>query len=211
MIFESRPKEDEINSTRVDIGNSGIIQARSSPFHHQAQPGQIRRIQVKKMSWLEKLDRNLEARVSDEVRTEIMKGSDGLTSNSSPRRKAEWIQAAMERMDRLMTEEDRTTVMECCSCDFSVRKRTAREAWEDSSSIDDFIDRMNHHGNNPCNRLEREGSVLYSVKTGGCDCGWVRATKTPVSATFCHCGMALSPCVTRGGVLYCRCPGVVKR
>jgi predicted hydrocarbon binding protein len=52
-----------------------------------------------------------------------------------------------------------------------------------AKSIDDFIAKMG----NRCNKLVREGNILYSIKTEGCDCGWVRATKTPVSSTFCLC------------------------
>jgi hypothetical protein len=52
-----------------------------------------------------------------------------------------------------------------------------------AKSIDDFIAKMG----NRCNKLVREGNILYSIKTEGYDCGWVRATKTPVSSTFSLC------------------------
>jgi hypothetical protein len=80
---------------------------------------------MKKLSWIEKLNRGLELAVSDEVHAEIMAGSESLTSASSPGTKAKWIKAAMDRMDALLDEKTRIEVMERCSCDFEVRKREA--------------------------------------------------------------------------------------
>lgn len=138
---------------------------------------------MKKLSWIEKLDRSLELAVSDEVREKIMAGSESLTSGSSPGTKAKWVKAAMDRIDTLIDEKTRVEVMERCSCDFEVRKKEARKIYESSRDIDEFIINLG----NRCNQLIREGNTLYCIKTLGCDCGWVRATKTPVSSTYCHC------------------------
>jgi hypothetical protein len=112
-----------------------------------------------------------------------MEGSESLTSASGPRRKATWVKNAMERMDSLLDERTKIEVMERCSCDFEVRKREARRIYEESTNIDDFIEKLG----NRCNKPERVGNILYSIETEGCDCGWVRATKTTISSTFCHC------------------------
>lgn len=109
---------------------------------------------------------------------------ESLASASGPARKATWVKNAMERMDSMLDEKTSIEVMERCSCDFEVRKREARKIYEESTDIDDFIRKLG----NRCNKLERVGNILYSIKAGGCDCGWVRATKTPISSTFCHCG-----------------------
>jgi hypothetical protein len=135
------------------------------------------------MPMIEKLNRSLELAVGDEIRAKIIDGSASLTSASGPKAKAEWVKNAMERMDSLLDEQTRIAVTERCSCDFESRKKEARKIYESSKSIDDFIAKMG----NRCNKLVREGNILYSIKTEGCDCGWVRATKTPVSSTFCHC------------------------
>jgi hypothetical protein len=73
--------------------------------------------------------------------------------------------------------------MERCSCDFEARRKEARKIHESSRDIDEFIINLG----NRCNQLIRDGNILYCIKTHGCDCGWVRATKTPVSSTYCHC------------------------
>ena len=62
---------------------------------------------MKKLSWIEKLDRSLEPVVSDEVRKKIMAGSESLTSGSSPGTKAKWVKAAMDRLDTLLDEKTR--------------------------------------------------------------------------------------------------------
>ena len=137
----------------------------------------------RRLNWIEKLSGSLELAVDDETRETIMEGSASLTSASGPRAKATWVKNAMERMDSLLDEKTRIGVMERCSCDFEVRKREARRIYEESTNIDDFIEKLG----NRCNELERVGNVLYNIKIHGCDCGWVRATRTPVSSTFCHC------------------------
>lgn len=139
---------------------------------------------MRKLSWIEKLNRSLELSVDDATRAAIMEGSESLTSASGPQKKATWVGNAMERMDSMLDEKTRIEVMERCSCDFEARKRVARRIYEESTDIDDFIKRLGMR----CNKLERVGNILYSIKTEGCDCGWVRATKTPISPTFCHCG-----------------------
>jgi hypothetical protein len=138
---------------------------------------------MRRLSWIEKLNRSLELSVDDATREAIMEGSESLRSASGPQRKATWVKNAMERMDFMLDEKTRIEVMERCSCDFEARKRVARRIYEESSDIDDFIEQLG----NRCNKLERVGNILYSIKTEGCDCGWVRATKTPISPTFCHC------------------------
>jgi len=138
---------------------------------------------MKKMSWVEKLNKSLELAVSDEIRTKIIEGSESLKSSSGPATKAKWVKAAMERMDASLDEQTRIEVMERCSCDFEARKKEARKIYESSKNIDEFIEKLG----NRCNKLVREGNILYNIKIHGCDCGWVRSTKTPISSTFCHC------------------------
>lgn len=116
---------------------------------------------MKRLSWIEKLNRSLKVTVDDEIREKIMEGSASLTSASGPRTKALWVKNAMQRMDSLLNEKTRIEVMERCSCDFEVRKKEARKIYEQSVSIDDFIHKMG----NRCNKLEREGNILYSIKT----------------------------------------------
>lgn len=137
-----------------------------------------------KRSWIQKLDDGLALAADEEMRQAVMAGSESLTSGSSPGTKAKWVHGAMAEMDRMLSEDQRIQVMERCSCDFEKRKREARRAYEDSEDIDDFIKRLG----NRCNHLERQGDILYCTKTGECDCGWVRATKTPMLRTYCHCG-----------------------
>ena len=138
---------------------------------------------ITKLNWIQKLNKSLELAVSEEIREEIMAGSESLTSASGPVTKAKWVQAAMERMDSLLDEKTRVQVMERSSCDFEKRKREAKKIYESSRNIDEFIEKLG----NRCNQLERKGDILYCTKIYGCDCGWVRATKTPISSTFCHC------------------------
>jgi len=83
------------------------------------------------------------------------------------------IKAAIDKMDALLDEKTRIEVMERRSCDFEARKRAARKIYESSSNIDDFIEKLG----NRCNKLERDGNILYVIKTEECDCGWARASK----------------------------------
>lgn len=71
---------------------------------------------MKKLSWLEKLNKSLEVVVNDDIRTKIIEGSETLTSGSSSGKKAKWVKTAMERMDSFLDEETGIKVMEQCSC-----------------------------------------------------------------------------------------------
>ncbi|MCK4593804.1 hypothetical protein KAU45_04830, partial [bacterium] len=53
---------------------------------------------------------------------EIMTGSGGLSSNSGPRRKAEWVVQAMQRLTEACDPETGKRIMQRCSCPYPKKR-----------------------------------------------------------------------------------------
>jgi hypothetical protein len=52
-------------------------------------------------AWLAKFSRCLDEVVGEDIRKEVMRGSEGLSSHSSPREVIHWSKGAMERLESL--------------------------------------------------------------------------------------------------------------
>lgn len=68
--------------------------------------------------WLEKFSRCLGAVAGDDIREEVMKGSEGLSGGSDREEVFEWTRGAMEKLDSLLDEEKRRDVMAGCACQY---------------------------------------------------------------------------------------------
>ena len=92
-------------------------------------------------AWLAKLSTCLEEIGGAEIRNEVMKGSDGLSSHSSRQDVIEWSKGAMERLDALVdNEEVRRNIMLCCSHIFpQSRIRKLRAEYERLGRIDELL------------------------------------------------------------------------
>lgn len=80
-------------------------------------------------AWLAKFSNCLDETVGEEVRKKVMEGSKTLSSQSSRRDVIAWSKQAMERLDSLVDEGQRRTIMTGCACQYpksdlqEIRKR----------------------------------------------------------------------------------------
>ncbi len=66
--------------------------------------------------WLDKFNGCLEDTVSEDIRRQIMAGSEKLSASSDRDAVVGWTQAAMERLDGLVNESQKRSVLTGCAC-----------------------------------------------------------------------------------------------
>jgi hypothetical protein len=163
------------------------------------------------MSWLEKFKAALKRFAGEKVGKQVL-GSEKISPNSTPEKKARWIKEAIERLDSLVEDkETRRSILLCCSHRFpKTRIQKLRTKLIRFGSIDALLEHM--HTDSSCEGLsyyeypKREGNIIYVTKIpysrakyeaatnpdekrrAYCHCSWVRATTEPISQTFCLCG-----------------------
>jgi hypothetical protein len=88
-------------------------------------------------AWLKKLSRCLDEIAGDDVRRQVMQGSDGLSSQSDCGEVIAWSQRAMERLDALVGEKERRDIMAGCACQYPKSElQEARQVYESTGDID---------------------------------------------------------------------------
>jgi hypothetical protein len=88
-------------------------------------------------AWLAKFSICVDEIAGAEIRKEVMKGSEGLSSQSSRQEVIAWSRAAMERLDALVDEEKRREIMTGCACQYpKANLQEIRKAYEETGDID---------------------------------------------------------------------------
>ena len=88
-------------------------------------------------AWLAKFSSCLDEIAGEETRKEVMKGSKGLSSQSSRQEVINWSKAAMERLDSLVDEAKRRQIMTGCACQYpKASLQEIREAYATTKDID---------------------------------------------------------------------------
>lgn len=120
----------------------------------------------------------------------VMKDVERYTETGSNAEKAAWIKTAIERLEALVGRDKTREIMKQCGrrcCGVTTRKK-AKKWMQESSSIQEFIDKLNKGGIGG-GRLQLKNNTV----TGGydhCYCGQVKQTREPfVSTTYCHCSV----------------------
>ncbi|MFW9985420.1 MAG: hypothetical protein ACFFDJ_02530 [Candidatus Odinarchaeota archaeon] len=164
------------------------------------------------MTWLNKFKTALQRFIGSPVKEQVLEDVSNISAKSSPIRKAEWIKATMDRLDALVKDnETRREILLCCSHRFpKTRIQKLKKEYQRLGDLDALLQLM--HKDNSWGGLsyyeypKREGNIIYVTKIpfnpkkfeiattedekrqAYCHCGWVKATKEPISKTFCFCG-----------------------
>lgn len=164
------------------------------------------------MTWLNKFKTALKRFIGSPVKEQVLEDVSNISAKSSPIRKAEWIKATMDRLDALVKDkETRREILLCCSHRFpKTRIQKLKKEYQRLGDLDALLQLM--HKDNSWGGLsyyeypKREGNIIYVTKIpfnpkkfeiattedekrqAYCHCGWVKATKEPISKTFCFCG-----------------------
>jgi len=162
--------------------------------------------------WLDRFDKSLQRFSDESVRERVLEGSEGLTQSSSPKRRADWVSGAMERLEASISDEEtkRQIILACSHVFPKTRIKKLREVREKTGSIDALFTYMHEdrsaHGLSYYEYPTRKGTTIYVTKIPFnpqgyvkakdeetrrrtyCHCGWIKAATEPVSPTFCICG-----------------------
>jgi hypothetical protein len=67
-------------------------------------------------AWLKKFSTSLAEIAGEEIQTEVIRGSEGLSSDSNRREVIAWSRSAMARLESLVDEAKRKQIMNGCAC-----------------------------------------------------------------------------------------------
>ncbi len=88
-------------------------------------------------AWQAKFSDCLGEIVAEEIRKEIMSGSDALSSDSTSHEVIEWTKRAMQRLDSLVDKGKRKKIMTGCACQYPKPSlRPMRKVYEATKGLD---------------------------------------------------------------------------
>jgi hypothetical protein len=165
-------------------------------------------------AWLRKLSTGLEQIAGSEVRDTVMAGGEELSSQTPSDEVIEWTRGAMERLDTLVGEADRRTVLIGCACQYPKSALAAlRQAYEESHDVDLVHRRLQEQFESLLrDTLQLEEALVQDVVARGWGSAGVKAGHT-VTATKIPKSGFLEEYLTeddpaRRRRLYCHCPRV---
>lgn len=87
-------------------------------------------------AWLAKLSGSLDELAGEEVRREVMVGSEDLSDWSTSEEVIDWSVSAMERLDSLVDQERRQWIMAGCACRYPPSELEAiRQTYEETGDV----------------------------------------------------------------------------
>ena len=87
-------------------------------------------------SWLAKLSSSLQRVAGNDIRDNVMAGSEGLCDASERDAVIDWSKQAMDRLNELVDEERRREIMTGCACQYPVTDlKDAKRKYEETADI----------------------------------------------------------------------------
>jgi len=88
-------------------------------------------------AWLNKLSNSLEQTAGEEVRDQVLAGSEGQSSASSRQEVIEWTQGAILRLESLVEEDQWEAVLTSCACQYPKSDlQDVKESYQATGDID---------------------------------------------------------------------------
>jgi len=165
-------------------------------------------------AWLAKFSGCLDEMVGEETRKEVMAGSEGLSSQSSRQEVIDWTKGAMGRLESLVDEGKRRTVMTGCACQYPKSDlQEMRKRYEVTADIDlvhqmlqeqfeSFLQNTLELSHELVEEIVRRGWGVAGVKRGDT----IIATKIPKSGFLVEYMRETDPEKKRQ--YYCHCPRI---
>ena len=165
-------------------------------------------------SWLSRFSAYLDIIAGTRIRKKVLKDSEKLSSDSSPKEIIDWTRQAMDRLDALMDDSRRIQIMTGCACQYPESDlEEIKKTYEETRNID-LVHRMlgekfvsflkNTLGlDDPLvEDIMNRGWGLAGVKKGNS----IIATKIPKSSNLADYMKETVPEKKRA--LYCHCPRI---
>jgi effector-binding domain-containing protein len=168
--------------------------------------GNVTEIQVPLHRWNDLLAENVERVLGTEARDEVMQGAEEITPVSTVDSRAQWIQAAVSRLEALAGDDQQLDILSRCAHVFpQERIDHLRAVYQQSHDVDEVLAEMHKDPGWYANPV-REGNVItvqkkpfdlkgYEAATTDaerrrafCHCAMVRGHLGGLSPAFCYCG-----------------------
>lgn len=165
-------------------------------------------------AWLLKFSTCLDEIAGEDIREEVMRGSDDLSSHTDWQDVIDWSKGAMERLEALVDEQSRKRIMTGCACQYPRSAlQAARERYAATGDVDrvhqmlqeqfeDFLRNTLALDDEVIAEIVRRGWGLAGVKQGNT----IIATKIPKSGNLAAYMQETDPEKKRR--LYCHCPRI---
>ncbi|MBU7010251.1 MAG: hypothetical protein HXS46_06135 [Theionarchaea archaeon] len=164
-------------------------------------------------AWLAKFSRCLDEIGGEEIRKEIMEGSEELSMNSSRKDVIAWSKKAMEKLDSLVDEQKRIAIMTGCACQYPVSELdAAKKVYEETKDIDKVHHLLQEKFIQFLKTIELDDHLIEDIINRGWGLAGTKkgntitATKIPKSGHLIQYMREKDPEKKRA--LYCHCPRV---
>ena len=137
--------------------------------------------------WINALTGNLDASVEDTVKQQILQGTELLSSQDAPQKKAELVRQVMQKMEILLEEPLRKTILENCGkqCLGKTVVQKAQILKHASHSLNEFLEKMNQ-GHIGGGMLVNQGDAILATYAK-CYCGNVSQARQAIPGEYCNC------------------------
>ena len=165
-------------------------------------------------AWLGKLSSHLDEIVGEQIRKQVLQGSEALTFESPSATVVDWTRGAMERLDSLVEEAGRRSILAGCACQYPMdalqEMRKVYQETGDTSLVHDMLQGQFESFLRETLHLD-DGLVAAIVQRGWGSAGVRRgstiiATKIPRSGNLLEYIMETD--LVRKRALYCHCPRI---
>jgi len=165
-------------------------------------------------TWLAKFTRGLDEAVGEEIREQVMVGSEELSSGSSQKEVIDWSKGAIERLDALVDERTCREIMTGCACQYPKSAlQEVRRAYEQTGDVDLALEMLQEQFVSLLkDSLGLSDELVKDIVSRGWGSAGIRegdtiiATKIPKSGNLVEYMRETDPEKKRQ--LYCHCPRV---
>ena len=146
-------------------------------------------LKIPKTGRIGRFAKTVEAETDREVVEKVMQDADQYKSYNYVR-KAAWWKRVIENLEQLTGREKSCEIMEKCGrkCCGSTSRRKAKEAMEQSETLEELVKRMNEKGIGG-GRLTLKDKTTVHGGYDHCYCGQVKHTAEVFPEIYCHCSV----------------------
>ena len=139
------------------------------------------------MSYVKKFAKNIDKIAGKDIRLKILKGCENLTSKMKKEKRAEYMKTAMERMEKLLDEDDIIKIREACACKPRKFLKESKKFYSNSKNMEDFIIKLEKAGYAGRPLVLKNNIVYGRFGIDKCVCGMVGETKNEIPFSWCYC------------------------
>lgn len=158
-------------------------------------------------SWDDRLAKNLDRVLGEDVRKEVMKGREkNFTIESSLDEKVQWIKDVLIRLDNLANDYQKYDILSCCAHEFSQKRIDKLKAiYDKTGNIDEVLTEMNkdfawYEGQ------KREGNTIFVQKIPYNQEGYAKARNSDEKKrNYCHCSLVRNYLNENISPTFCNC------